>query len=715
MILKDSDRQINGEDMLFFLSQLKKLAGITDKKENLTNNHISLDQAIAHISSSRALRVVSGLFVLFLLIIFIAMTLNIQQTNQHATYQEVIGHIKMHSQRLAKASQQTIVGSEVAFTQLRNSQNQLNHYMSLLAQGAAYHPLDIFPTNAETSAILLEDYRNSLIANFKRVNLILRNEKIFVSLSQQINTINTTNAQLLNLVDQLTHHTEQTRISPHDLMIIEALKAIVQNITLSINALQPNELALTNMATQLATDQKRWAVIIAALETTHVDLNKALFEDNNVSKILKQIQLLFKTVDDQFNTLQQKIPEIVTTQFSAQEIVRNSEKILMETEQVNHAIAQSIATRLSHIKTASYIVGTIAILTLFVLIKMLGNSLHKQLLVKKRDGDLTQKAILQLLDDLDKVANGDLTQRTQVTKALTGTIADSINFTIEELQTLVKEVTHAGLQVAKTSNQAQAASFDLQTATQQQSTRIGETTTALLDIGEAINEISENALETSKVARRSTTAASEGSVAVHDSITSMNEIRASIQATSKRIKRLGESSQEIGEITTLISDITEQANVLALNSSIKATATGETENKFSLIAQEMRYLAEQATEATKQVSTLVNTIQRDTQDTIAAMEESTASVVKGTVLVRTAGQALEEIKQISSSLAQQVTGIFNDTHFQTQATNKVVRNMEAMLAITRQTTDSAKQTVTSVKEISELVIKLETSAARFKV
>ena len=132
---------------------------------------------------------------------------------------------------------------------------------------------------------------------------------------------------------------------------------------------------------------------------------------------------------------------------------------------------------------------------------------------------------------------------------------------------------------------------------------------------------------------------------MQNQIAGMNEIRAQIQDTSKRIKRLGESSLEIGEIVELISDITEQTNVLALNAAIQAASAGEAGRGFTVVAEEVQRLAERSGEATKQIEAIVKTIQADTQDAVAAMEKSTVGVVEGTKLSDAAGQALTEIQQ----------------------------------------------------------------------
>ncbi len=389
--------------------------------------------------------------------------------------------------------------------------------------------------------------------------------------------------------------------------------------------------------------------------------------------------------------------------------------MLQVAEELESAIQKRERSIMNRFNTVIYGSALLAILMLFLSVKTLTSSINGQLLTTKKEINRTQKAILRLLDDLGRLADGDLTVRTVVTEDITGAIADSINYTIEELNSLVEDVNQASTQVATAATQAQQVSTKLLNAAQQQSQKIEESTIAVLGMAESISNVSETASESAKVAKKSLETAEKGTIAVRDSITGMNEIRTNIQETSKRIKRLGESSQEIGEIIALISDITEQTNVLALNAAIQATAAGEAGRGFTVIAQEVQRLAERSAGATKQIGTLVKTIQGDTKDTIAAMEKSTSGVAEGAKRSDIAGQALEEIEEVSKHLAQLVTGIFDNTQAQAQVADKVVQNMEEILSITRQTTDGTKQTAISVKKINGFASELKASVSNFKV
>ena len=326
-----------------------------------------------------------------------------------------------------------------------------------------------------------------------------------------------------------------------------------------------------------------------------------------------------------------------------------------------------------------------------------------------------QEAILRLLNEMGDLADGDLTVRAKVTEDITGAIADSMNYTIEELRGLVTGVNTASTQVTDRTQEARQVSAELLAAAERQSKEIENTSARLLEVSRQINTVSESAGETAKVAERSLAAAQKGQEAVHDSISGMTEIREQIQETSKRIKRLGESSQEIGEIVELISDITEQTNVLALNAAIQAASAGEAGRGFSVVAEEVQRLAERSAEATKQIGAIVKTIQSDTQDAVSAMERSTQGVVEGAKLSDAAGQALSEIGDVSKQLAGLIQGISKEAQMQASATNLVADNMQGILEITKQTTVGTQQTAASIQNLADVAKTLKNSVSGFRL
>ena len=342
-------------------------------------------------------------------------------------------------------------------------------------------------------------------------------------------------------------------------------------------------------------------------------------------------------------------------------------------------------------------------------------SIDRQRRHSEEERNLTQQAILRLMNEMGDLADGDLTIRTTVSEDITGAIADSVNYTIEELAALVSRINDAAGRVTNATRTAQHTSAELLDATERQSYQIEDAGTTVQTMAQQMTASSERALHTAQVARRSLESARKGADSVENTIRGMNAIREKIQETSKRIKRLGESSQEIGEIVELISDITEQTNVLALNAAIQAASAGDAGRGFTVVAEEVQRLAERSAEATKQIAAIVKTIQTDTQDAVSAMENATRDVVEGARLSDAAGQALAEMGQVSMDAAHLIEQISTDTQDQAAEAIRVAESMKEILAITEQTTHGTKQTAESVGQLADLAIELKGSVSGFKV
>jgi twitching motility protein PilJ len=334
---------------------------------------------------------------------------------------------------------------------------------------------------------------------------------------------------------------------------------------------------------------------------------------------------------------------------------------------------------------------------------------------QRQENDRNQQAILRLLDELSSLADGDLTVQATVTEDITGAIADSINYAIDALRGLVTTINQSAIQLDSATRQTQALSQHLAKASGAQSKQISSATESAGGMASSVAEVSGNAERAADVARHSVEVAHKGGDAVRRTIDGMNTIRETIQETSKRIKRLGESSQEIGNIVELINDIAEQTNILALNASIQASMAGEAGRGFAVVADEVQRLAERAANATKQIEVLVRTIQTDTNEAVVSMERSTTDVVGGALLAENAGAALEEIEQVSNQIASLVQNISASSRQQTGGAQNIARNMQVLKEISVQTAESTNATSTAITKLAELSAGLRRAAAGFRL
>lgn len=657
-----------------------------------------------------------GLWVVFLILCIVTVSIISKYYNQRVFTQALlVSDLPILHLQLAKSIQKAPQVHSTTFTDLQSYQNEINTLLNILSEGGNYQGETVAAVIDPGTLAALEVYRRDWRQIEERINLVLNYQDTMIKLNNSIKIIETLYSQLTRRIDETLYRMLEIGNLSHEMRIMETIRARTRNATQNIQVVFLSELSPAEITAQLNQDQAQIATVIQTVSQGSQGLGAISDKDEMIQDLLSHIYSLLRKFDQHINLVQKEITPAMTVQSTIQRISNKSDGVVASIEELKNKAQEHNLAFLSVLNALFYFFAASLTLSLIVFIYQIRQNFQDRTFQNKDEIKRTQHAIRKLLSDMKRIAEGDLTVRTDITNDTTGAIADAINCTIEELHTLVEQVNQAGALVVKSSNQAQYVSTELLSAAQHQSAKIEETTLAVLGMAESISEVSNLATESAKVAEQSLTTAERGTKAVRDSIAGMNEIRVHIQDTSKRIKRLGESSQEIGEIIALISDITDQTNVLALNAALQANVAGEAGRGFSVIAQEVQRLAERSTEASKQIGELIITIQGDTQDAIAAMERSTLGVAQGAQRSDAAGRALEEIEQVSKQLAQQVTHIFDVTNVQTRAAHQVVANMEEILRITRKNTEGTQKTTTSIKQIAGFASELKASVSNFKV
>ncbi|MCB4811425.1 methyl-accepting chemotaxis protein [Methylovorus menthalis] len=508
---------------------------------------------------------------------------------------------------------------------------------------------------------------------------------------------------LLNLLFNITQVERDNRFSILSGDVQVFVQQAARDAVLATHSREAASVRLVNVMGSVESDIKQMRKLEA----------DTLFRGQEVVPALNKLEASWQQLHKSLKTLS---PDVLADDASKAQlisIVNTSDEIVATARRMVDQYKQQGRANLFLI--LSVLSGLLALLMLIVVGYRQVLSARRQFLDIEQTNLGNQEAILHLLDEMGDLADGDLTVKAQVSENITGAIADSINYTIDSLRDLVAEINRATEQVNQATAQTRTTSDYLLKATEEQSKQIGETSDAINNMTRSILHVSSNAGQASQVAQRSLQAATQGAKAVQNTISGMNEIRTQIQETSKRIKRLGESSQEISEIVELISDITEQTNILALNAAIQAASAGEAGRGFTVVAEEVQRLAERSSEATKQISAIVKTIQTDTNSAVVAMEKSTEGVVDGARLSDAAGQALNEIETVSTNLARLIQAISEATVAQTEVASTVSRNMQKIQNITSQTTEGTKLTAQSVEQLATLAEELRASVAGFKL
>ncbi len=331
------------------------------------------------------------------------------------------------------------------------------------------------------------------------------------------------------------------------------------------------------------------------------------------------------------------------------------------------------------------------------------------------DAAALQAQIEKLLQEVSAVGDGDLRVQAEVTPDTLGVLADSFNYMIEELAKVVGRVQTTAVQVTNATRRILDRSDELAQASSTQVEQISQTTEAVEALAIFIQNVARNAQLSAEAAGDALHNADAGQQAVRQSIDGMMVIRENVQETSKKIKRLGERSNEIGEIVRIIEDIADQTNLLALNAAIQSAMAGEHGRGFAVVADEIRLLAERSTESTKRIATLVKSIQGDTFEAVVAMEDSTQEVVKGSQLADEAGRALNSIYTAVERQAQMIETIAHAANEQAQVSENVAVAMGEISEITRQTNAGTQEAAMSVSYLAELADQLRASVSTFRL
>ena len=632
------------------------------------------------------LKVIGVAAATFFVLTAIAAYMNNREESNSVRYVGQSSQLLVLSQRLAKDAQQALSGNSVAFDALEESRASLSNILTRLDKGDG-----TLPATAGASRVALDEFMKSANKTLLDVQTLQDGRAGLVTLGVTVSTIDAVSVELRGLTQTMTDTFGGAKKEQ-----VTRFALATERIGKDAGGLLGSEVTIDQVA-QLGIDTIAAEDSLAALPAT----------DANVARVRD----LFDTTRNSVEILVSQVRNLVAAKSAAKAIVDDSDSLLTGAQRLvdSYQSSSRIAT------VAALLFGLLLLSSLLLLAKAYVDDSRHRAEEAARINSQNQNAILRLMNEMGDLADGDLTVRATVTEDVTGAIADSLNYTTEEFRKLVSRIIAAVEQMGHATKNAEDISKGLLDAAQKQAREIQEAGEAVQLMTKSIKEVDSSAAQSANVARRTLVATEQGARAVRNTISGMDAIREQIQDTSKRIKRLGESSQEIGEIVDLISDITEQTNVLALNAAIQAASAGEAGRGFSVVAEEVQRLAERSGEATRQIGALVKTIQGDTHDAVAAMEKSTLGVVEGAKLSDVAGQSLREIEQVSNELAALINSISTSTQVQTDMASEMASVMQDILQITVQTTEGTRLTANSIAQLTGLTSDLRGSVAGFKL
>jgi twitching motility protein PilJ len=465
----------------------------------------------------------------------------------------------------------------------------------------------------------------------------------------------------------------------------------------------------------LARDAQLYGTVLKGLLEGNSASGVKPVSDANARKILADMDASWEKLADPLSRLVAAAGNIADVKHAGNQASLDSQTVLLRANDLSEQIGKLPLRRLFPNVWWGLLAAIGAVAFALLLVVSLVRDQRRRFAESTELNQRNQEAIMRLLDEMGSLAEGDLTVKTTVSEDITGAIADSVNYAIDELRSLVTTINETSEQVSSSAQETQTTARQLANAAEQQAQQISTATSAINQIVSSMDNVSRDSAESADVAERSVKIASHGAEVVRETISGMDSIRDQIQETSKRIKRLGESSQEIGSIVELINDIAEQTNILALNAAIQAASAGEAGRGFAVVADEVQRLAERSTSATKRIETLVQTIQSDTNEAVNSMEQTTAEVVAGARLAEDAGSALGDIERVSHDLSALIQSISTAAREQSAAATDISVSMNAIQEITSQTSQGASQTADSIGTLAQLASDLRRSVAHFKL
>lgn len=659
--------------------------------------------------SSAQIAVLFIVLILSIILLFANFAYLNTQTNYDKQYIGHAGELRVLSQRIAKNATEAAAGKARAFKLLSDARNDFEQRWGYLKKGDHATGLPSAPpaVRSEMEAVL-SDWENLR----KYTDTILASEQTVLSLHQVAATLSETVPQLQVEYEKVVEILLKNGAPASQVAVAQRQALLAERILGSVNTVLAGDDTSVQAADAFGRDATRFGQVLEGMLAGNPSIQLTRVQDPDARARLTEIAELFQFVAGSVDEILETSPELFRVREAASNIFNLSQTLLDEASRLANGFENLAAGRTLD-TVGGYALGLLALASIILIGLVMVRETHRQLHETAEKNERNQQAIMRLLDEIEDLADGDLTVTASVTEDFTGAIADSINYSIDQLRDLVATINQSAEEVASAVQDTQTTARQLAKASEHQAQQISDASMAVGDMAESIDRVSTHAYESAKVAERAVAIANKGNEVVHNTIHGMDNIREQIQDTAKRIKRLGESSQEIGDIVSLIDDIADQTNILALNAAIQASMAGEAGRGFAVVADEVQRLAERSSSATRQIEALVRAIQADTNEAVISMEQTTAEVVRGARLAQDAGVALAEIEGVSQTLAELILSISDAAQLQTSSAGQISHTMAVIQQITSQTSSGSTATAESIGNLARMASEMRRSVSGF--
>jgi twitching motility protein PilJ len=620
--------------------------------------------------------------------------------------------LQVNSQQLAKSATEAVDGDRSAFLQLGDWVSAMSEAMDTLNSGSIVRKVPALP---ESTSPTLEDVDEIWSRMHGNAQSILEREALVLDLAAASNSFIQAVPQIQELTDkairELTRNgasTQQVFIAGRQLVLSDR---ILRHIKEMLRGGAGSVAAADSLKEEIGYFEQTMSALLLGSRSVGVEqVTVASARD-----ALSRAQAIYEGARPQLETILASSSDILAVRGAADEIFADSLGMFVLSRQVGDEIQARAEKRLWPSLWSGSLALIVIVAAIALMVKSFLGSERRRAVEAGMQNQKNQQAIMRLLDEMSSLADGDLTVRATVTDDMTGAIADSVNFAVEQLRELVTGINMTALTVSESAQETMDTTGKLAVASRQQAEQVREATDTINQMARSFDGMAKRSSESSEVAQRSVAIAHSGSQMVQQTIRGMDTIRDQIQETSKRIKRLGESSQEIGDIVELINGIAEQTNILALNAAIQSASAGGAGRGFAVVADEVQRLAERATNATRRIEMLVQNIQTDTSEAVVSMEATTSEVVAGAEKAEDAGEALKRIETVSKDLSRLIEDISQEAQAQSAVATQIAEQMNSIRDVSIRTSEGSNQTALSMGRLADLVHKLSETVADFKL
>jgi twitching motility protein PilJ len=620
--------------------------------------------------------------------------------------------IQVTSQQLAKLAGEAAAGNLDAFLELRSARRTIAKAMEKLRIGSSTDNLPATPKAVDLPMKELSQSWNRMNSNTAS---IVDREKLILELARASNIVQENIPGIQKNTDDSIRALTRSGAPTNQVVFASRQLVLADRILRRVSEVLQGGSNAVSAADNLAKDQLLFEQVLNALLRGSSKLGVTQVRNADALKSLGRVKSLFETIKPPISSILDSSSDLFEVRGAADEIFLGSSNVFDNAANLKSAIAELPQTRLWPSLTAAVIGLAVMVSMVWLLVYSFLSAERRRTKSVARANKKNQEAILKLLDEMSSLADGDLTVQASVTEDITGAIADAVNFAIEQLRELVKGIKFTAQEVAGSAMATRGSTFELAKAAEAQAEQVGEATKTIEKMSESFDSMAKRSSESSEVAQKSVDIAHTGGKKVRETIDGMDTIRDQIQGTSKRIKRLGESTQEIGDIVELINGFAEQTNVLALNAAIQAASAGGAGKGFAVVADEVQQLAESATHSTRRIESLVQTIQTDTFEAVVSMESTISEVVSGARLAQDAGTALEHIENVSNDLSKLIASISEEAHQQSSNATEISGLMRKVQELSIQASEGSSLAARSVEDLAELVMQLSDSVTDFKL